>query len=105
MSSKKEISENNKNAARLMLEKGFSVGKVARFLGVTKPTVLKALGLWDSDIQTMADGRQFKMVRGKIVRLGKKTAEEVPVTPEKVDQTIKELTTDEKLRKIGFEIP
>lgn len=68
---KRKLSEIQGREATVMINKGSSLGKVARYFGVNKPTILKALGVWETGVVKLEGGREYQMKRGRMIIHGK----------------------------------
>lgn len=62
--------------ASFLFMKGISVKQLAKHFNVNKPTVLKVLGIWDSETKTTSDGTKYKVIRGKVNVLEKPAEKE-----------------------------
>src|SRR5574337_594355 len=65
-SKKRDLSEGEAKQALTFKNMKWSLGKIARYFGVNKPTILKALDMWDSKEQTDSIGRKYIIKRGKV---------------------------------------
>lgn len=70
-SKKEELTTDEAKLATKMINEKVSLGRVARYFGKNKPTILKGIGIWNTGIRKMADGREYKMVRGRVIFIGK----------------------------------
>lgn len=65
-SKKRELSEADAKQALTFKNMGWSIGKVAKFFKVNKPTILKALNLWDEPEKEDPMGRKYIIRRGQV---------------------------------------
>lgn len=67
MSHKRELTLEEKKKAEFLFMRRMSVKALAKHFKVTKPVILKSLGLWETEVKTVPDKVEYKVVRGKMV--------------------------------------
>lgn len=80
MKSKRKLTESEAQLAYEMLEQKKHISDIAKHFKVNKPSVKKALDLWNSEDKTHSDGTRYRFRRGnmEILEIPKqKTTEEV----------------------------
>jgi predicted transcriptional regulator len=63
---KRQLRDSEIQLAKDLLKRGASVAMIAKSLGVNKPSVMKAIEMWNKPTSTLDNGLQFHMRRGKV---------------------------------------
>lgn len=65
-SKKADLTTEEAKLATKMMNERISLGRIARHFGRNKPTILKGIGIWNTGIRKLDDGRKYQMVRGRM---------------------------------------
>lgn len=71
-SKKEDLTVVEKMKAEQMFKMGAGIGQIARLLSRNKPTIKKALGVWNADDQVNPDGIRYFIRRGIVITYPKK---------------------------------